>query len=389
MPQFGQYRVKLLDHNAAEVISLFPGDDFLSMSWTHTLNGPGQYRCDLVAETTTKDQFRKRYQILMERNWGDDPADWYEEFVGFHLGQHDWWVNQDVDEHYWASLGLSPEWLIEQPLLHPLANTGNDNWQYYELWWQHGAADDVIKAMVGESMISPADADRIFTQMALQGNTGEGVWSCYEGAWIRLLDAIQNTIGEDGSRGGCDFRVERVTGGYEFKTYAPFFGTDRRRGNSAGLKPVIFSFDNGNMRNPNRQVLWADEVTAAYGGWQGGGMERTIYQRENAAALAEDPYARREAFYNLKDVSQADVIPEILDQKLIDDGQQEFVTVEILQTAGSLYGRDYQHGDLANLDLPDGSSYDVRITEVNGRISGQNEEEIEVVINLWTRGDVT
>ena len=386
MPQFGQYRVVLLDHTANKLIDLFPGDDFLSISWEHKRNQPGAYALELVGDTTTKDRFVKHYQVSIERNWGNDPGDWYEEFTGFHLGYLERWPTEEVDAHYWTSLGMSPEWLVDQPLLQPVANTGNANWAYYDLWWNHGYADDVIKSMVGESMVSCADEDREFSQVVVEGNEGLGVWSCYEGSWVRLLDAVTDAIGEDGTKGDCDFRVVRVAGGYEFKTYSPFFGTDRRQGNAYGNKPTVFSFENGNVKNPEKQVLWANAVTAAYGGWQGGGMERSIYLRENAAALAESPYARREGFYDLRDVAQADVIDGILDQTLIDDGEKEIVSAEILQTNACLYGRDWWFGDLVTLDLPDGTSYDMRVIEVRGRISGDNEEEIEGTIELWTRG---
>lgn len=391
MAQFGQYRVYLLDWDGDKLTQLFPGDDFLSITWGHKRNQPSSYRVELVAETTTKDRFLKHYQVLVERNWGSAAGDWYEEFVGFHLGSDEWWVNPDdgADEHYWASIGLSAEWLIDQPLLHPVANIASDLFSYYDLWWNHGYADDVIKAMVGESMVNPADEDRTFTQMALQGDMGQGTWGCYEGSWLRLLDAVLDAIGETGDRGGCEFRVERVTGGYEFKTYAPFYGTDRRRGNPDGNKPTIFSFDNGNMRNPRRQVLWGEAVTVAYGMWQGGGMERTIYQRTNDTALAESPYSRREGAYDLRDVSQPDQVDGILDQLLIDDGEQEIVTAEILQTDACLYGRDWWYGDLVTLDLPGGLSYDMRVTEVAGRIDGENEEQIDGLIELWTRAAVS
>lgn len=388
MPQFGQYRVYLLDWDGNKVTQLFPGNDFLSIAWSHKRNQPGEYVLELVAETTTKDRFRKHYQVLIERNWGAAPGDWYEEYTGFHLGELERWPTGDVDEHYWQSLGLSPEWLIDQPLLQPLVNQGNPNWTYYDQWWAFDAADNVIKLMVGENQTSPADTDRTFDNLALQGSTGEGTYGCYEGEWVRLSDAIIDTIGEDGSRGNCDYKVSRVSGGYEFRTYAPYFGTDRRRGNSAKRKPVIFSFENGNMANPERRILWGNAITVAYGGWQGGGMERTIYTELNAAALAESPYARREGFYDLRDISTPDAIPGALQQKLIDDGIQALVTADIRQTDACLYGRDWWHGDLVTLDLPDGTTYDMRVVEVQGRISGQNEEEITGVIELWDRAEV-
>ena len=390
MPRFGQYRVKLCGWTGTPISDLFPGDDFQSISWEHKRNQPGAYACELVGEAATKDSFKKHYQVLIQRNWGTAPGDWYDEYAGFHLGYLEKWPTDEVDAHYWTSLGLSPEWLIDQPLLQPVVNVGNPNWPYYDLWWNHGYADDVVKSMVSESLVSPevcpvSGADRAFTQVTVEGDEGEGVWSCFEGSWVRLLDAVTDAVGEDGTKGDCDFRVERVSGGYEFKTYSPFFGTDRRRGHCN--RPTVFSFQNGNIKNPEKQVLWATAVTAAYGGWQGGGMERGIYYAENADALAETPYSRREGFYDIRDVSQSDVILGMLDQKLIDDGETETVSAEILQTDACLYGRDWWFGDLVTLDLPDGTSYDMRVIEVRGRISGENEEEIEGVIELWNRAE--
>ena len=389
MAQFGQYRVYLLDWDGDVVTQLFPGNDFLSISWEHKRNQPGAYRCELVAETDTMDRFLKHYQIKVERNWGNAPGDWYEEYVGFHLGNHEWWVNSDqIDEHYWASMGLSPEWLVSQPMLQPVA-TANPDYYRYDLWWGHGAADDIIKDMVGQSMVSPTDANRDFANMALQGSTGEAIWGCFEGTWIRLSDAITDAIGPTGDKGGCDFRVERVAGGYEFRTYTPFYGTDRRRGNADGNKPVIFSFENGNIRNPDYKEIWAEEVTAAYGGWQGTGATQIIIEETNADALAESPYSRRESFYDVRELASQDMVSGYLQQKLIDDGLQTFVSAQILQTDACLYGRDWGFGDLVTLDLPGGRSFDMRIVEVQGSIDGQNEERIEGMVELWTREEIT
>ena len=389
MPVFAAYRVSLLDWTGTPIYTLFPGDDFLSITWQHVRNAPGTYRLELVAETTTRDRFYPHYQVLIERNHDPtNPLTWQEEFVGFHLGSDEWWVNPDdgADEHYWASVGYSPEWLLTQPQLQPVRNVGNDNWAYYDLWWASDTADNVIKLMVSENLASPADDDRAYANVTVEGNEGAGNWGCYEGRWVPLMDAILDSIGEDGARGGCDFQVVRVAGGYQFQTCAPFCGTDRRRGNTDGNKPTVFSFDQGNMRNPRYRNLWAEAVTAAYGGWQGGGMEQTIYLEENAAALAASPYARREGYYPVDDINTPDEIPSYLQQKLIEDGEQEYVEATIMQTDACLYGRDFQHGDLCTLELPGGRTFDVQVTEVNASINGQDEERIEGIIEVWTRG---
>ena len=130
--------------------------------------------------------------------------------------------------------------------------------------------------------------------------------------------------------------------------------------------------------------MWANAVTAAYGGWQGGGMERGIYQQENAAALAESPYRRRAQFYDLRDLVQPDVIEAYLRQKLNDDGKKEILTFNLIQTNACLYGRDFQMGDLCTAIAFD-KTFDVRITDVVGRLSGENEEEIDGLAESWTR----
>jgi len=382
MPQFGNYRVHLLDWSGNKVTQIYPATDFLKVDWEHVRNGPGAYRVDLVAETTTKDLFLKHYGVLIERNWGDDPNDWYEEYVGIHLGEHEWWVHGDVDEHYWASLGLSPEWLISQPLLEPLS-TANPDYYRYDLWWKHGPSDDVVKAMVANSMVSATETARNFSQFAVQGNAGEGYSGCLEGAWVRLEDAVLDAIGEDGARGNCDFKVVRVTGGYEFRTYVPFYGTDRRKGYAD--TPTIFSEENGNVKNFDRKIIWAEEVTVSRGGWRGTGETERIITEENAAALDESPYSRREEYYNVKDLASEGSVADYLQQQLVNDGKQTFVTAEILQTDSCLYGRNWRQGDLVTLIFPDGTEYSMRVVEANGSLEPDKEEIIEGTIELWTR----
>lgn len=379
MPTFSAYEIWLCDWTGAQV-ALLSGPGLVSLEWQHVLNGPGVYRLELVAETSTPALFKIDYGVRVMRDYG---AGLYEEYYGFHLDSEEWLQSGEVDEHYWASAGMSPEWLLDQPLVQPVPSP-NPNYDTYDLWWANGPADDVMKQMVSESMGGGAATDRQFSYVTVQGNTGQGVSSSYEARYDRLLEVLQDMAGE---RGGADFRMARTGTGFEFRTYAPYYGTDRRVGNSAGNKPALFSLELENILYPSRQVIRHAEATAVYGGWQGGGMERTIYTATNATALAESPFRRREVFVDLRDVVQADVIPAMLAQALIDQGKQEVVTFTPVQTGACLYGRDWALGDLVTLDLW-GSRYDMRIVEVSGRIDGSNEEEIVGTAELWTRGDV-
>ena len=156
-------------------------------------------------------------------------------------------------------------------------------------------------------------------------------------------------------------------------------------GNADGNKPTVFSLELENVLNPRRKVQRSNEVTVIYGGWQGGGQERDIYIAENATAMAESPYRRREMFMDLRNVSQADTIPGILDQALIDNGKQEFVTFDPIQTNNCMYGQDWNLGDLVTLELWD-NTYDMRIVEIIGEVNGDVEERITGKAELWTRG---
>ena len=194
MPEFADYEIWLCDWDRTRITPLM-GSDFMGLRWQHTLNQPGGYRLELVAETTTKDDFVIDYGIQVMRNFG---TGFYEEFYGIHQNTEEWLTSGDVDEHYWASEGMSPDWLLTQPLLQPI-KTQNPTWIFYDLWWAHGAADDVIKQMAAESMgetavsdwydiatgkmLPQADADteseRGVSNFAVEGDAGlsTGVWT--------------------------------------------------------------------------------------------------------------------------------------------------------------------------------------------------------------------
>lgn len=376
MPNFATYELWLCDWTGAQIAYL-SGTDLVSFSWQLRLNEPGTFRYEVVAETDKQSLFKIDYILKLLRDYG---AGLYEEFVGFHLNSEEWLTQND--EHYWASYGLGPEWMLDQPLLQPLP-TPNPDFPRYETWWMHGPADDVMKAMVSESMGSAAATPRQFTYLAIEGNNSAGAVSCYDGRYVRLLQALQSIADE---RGETDFKVVRLpSGGFEFRTYCPRYGTDRRRGYA--VVPTVFSLELQNVGEPRRTIKRSTEVTVAIGGWEGSEQDQELFERLNATALAESPYRRREQYYDMSNVVQSDIVNGMLDQYLIDDGKLEAVQFTPLQTNACLYGRDWNLGDLVTLELWN-YEYDMRITEVNGRISGENEEEIVAVAELMWEGNV-
>lgn len=376
MPHFADYELYLCGHQGNQVI-LLTGPEMLEFKWSLTLNGPGVYSCTLVAESGIQDYFRKHYGLKLMRDYGDG---FYEEFYGFHLSKREWLQSSEVDEHYWESRGLGPEWLLDQPLIWPIKSS-NPNYQFYDMWWASGTADDVMKQMASESIGGGADEDRQFSNFVVEGNKGEGVYSCFEARFDRLLASMQDIAGDEYE---ADFRVVRTGAGFELRSYSPYFGTDRRRGTA---DPTIFSLELANMQNPEHMVDWREEVTYLIGGWQGTRAGQALYFAQDATAMAETPFSRREDFIDLQSLSQSDPIPDIMSNELYNRRKVETVSFELLQTDACLYGRDWNLGDLVTLDLW-GYSYDMRITGVNGAIDGQNEETIVGIAELYGTGNI-
>lgn len=376
MPHFADYELYLCDHQGNQVISL-TGPEMLEFKWSLTLNGPGVFSCTLVAESGIQDYFRKHYGLKLMRDYGDG---FYEEFYGFHLAKREWLQSSEVDEHYWESRGLGPEWLLDQPLIWPVQSS-NPNYQFYDLWWASGTADDVIKQMASESIGGGADEDRQFSNFVVEGNNGQGIYSCFEARFDRLLASMQAIAGDEYE---TDFRVVRTEAGFELRTYSPYYGTDRRRGTT---DPTIFDLERGNMQNPDHLVDWREEVTYLIGGWQGARAGQALYFAQDAAVMAETPFSRREDYTDLQSLSQSDQIPDIMVNELYNLRKVEEVSFELLQTDACLYGRDWNLGDLVELDLW-GYSYDMRITGVNGRISGADEETIVGIAELYGSGNI-
>lgn len=378
MSQFASYELWLCDWTG-EQIAYLSGNDLVSFSWQHKLNDAGVCRFQCVAETVTKDLFRKHYGMKLMRDYG---SGFYEEYYGFAIDTEEWLTSNQVDEHYFAVLGMSPEWLLDQPLLQPVPDTGV-GYIMYDKWWQYGPADDVVKLMVSESMGAGAYPTRQFANFIVQGDTGLGANASYEGRYVRLLDAIKSVVGENAL---TDFRVVRVPGGFEFRTYSPFYGTDRRRGYST--QPTIFSTALQNVLNPVRKVTTSQAATAIYIGWTGSGSQQDVYPLgdwngyTDPVALAESPYSRRELYIDGSGIDSSDSIAAYAAQELIDQGTIETVLFDPIQTNSCLYPLHWGIGDLVTLDLW-GKSYDMRITEIGGSIDGQNEEQIIGKAEIW------
>lgn len=424
MPEFARYQVWLCDWAGDRILSVFPGREMVSLAWQHTINDVGSYRLQLVAETDLYRAFAPHYGLLIERDYGDG---WYEEFYGFHLDSEEWieTSEQGEDAHYWLSMGGSPEWLLTLPLLQPVARKETEwvvDWEslspqcremirrdpttgryvipqgcikafnralhlethtFYDNWWYYGPADDAIKQMVRESILDDTGLFRFYAYVAVEGNRSEGREITAEGAWVKLLDAIIDAIGQDGSRGNCDFRMTHEQGGFVFRTYSPIYGVDRRLGRSE--RPTVFSIEDGNLLNPRRRINRTQAASKIYAGWQGGGSEQELFLYVNADELQISPFSVGEVYVDVRDATSPDSVSSRCQLLAGEYSTRREIEFDVVETPSCRYGRDWGIGDLVTLKLW-GEEYDMRIIEVTGSLTGEEEEKISGKASLWLRG---
>jgi hypothetical protein len=178
---------------------------------------------------------------------------------------------------------------------------------------------------------------------------GGAVWS---GA--KAFENLLTTIQEISAAVSLDFGIVGVgVALFEFQV-RPIWGDDRSTVglvhatglNGAGNAPVVFALEYGNMINPKYRKSRTDEVNAVISMGQGLAGNRLLTLRTDAAAIAESPWNLKESSRGASDEYTTAQQQSGGDAYLADNQAKETFEFEIVQTPGSLYGREYFFGDL-------------------------------------------
>jgi len=116
--------------------------------------------------------------------------------------------------------------------------------------------------------------------------------------------------------------------------------------NGAGNPPVVFALEYGNMINPVYRKSRTEESNAVISMGQGLAGNRLLTLRTDAAAIAESPWNLRESSRGASDEYTTAQQQSGGDAYLIENQAKETFEFQIVQTPGSLYGREYFFGDL-------------------------------------------
>lgn len=213
-----------------------------------------------------------------------------------------------------------------------------------------GPADDIIKAYVYENAGGGATAgasplrvtNGVTPGLTVAPNLGQA--ASYEGAhaWRNLLETIRD-IGEVKS---VDFDV--VWGGsaspltWEFRTYHPRLGTDRRAGTAA---PVVFAPHFANMQNPSHTRSRTEEVSSVLVLGPGEGPLRDTTLR-TSIHTGDSPWNVIELDHNASGEDREAALNDAGDGVLHEKRPNISFTFDVIQTPHTAYGKHYFLGDL-------------------------------------------
>lgn len=159
-----------------------------------------------------------------------------------------------------------------------------------------------------------------------------GTWSC---AWDNLLETLQGLA----SIGGGDFDLARsAANAFEFRWYTGQRGTDRR-------STVKFAVNLGNMDQPEYTDDRLSEATVMIVGGQGEGSVRTVVVRTGADYAAGNDI---EEFLNGSSYSTTAGLQTAGDEELEKTRAKPVFKFEPLQTPATFYGVHYFLGDLVS-----------------------------------------
>jgi hypothetical protein len=246
-------------------------------------------------------------------------------------------------------------------------------------------ADDMMKAIVDEQLVSHATTARNLSNLTVAADTTSA--SSISKAFSRqnvykLLQDIADTARNAGEY-LCFDVVRTSRNEFQFRTYFGQRGNDHTFGSG---DPRYIGPSYGNLSEPS--VIMFDrrnERNYAYAGGQGEGADRVIETSENTTRTGASPYNRREVWVDSRHSDDTDIIQGRADEAVEKGRPIRMLTGKLTETAGMRFGIDYGFGDLVTAEAF-GFSVDCHLDYIQGiyRASGSPIE----VINTNLRGEL-
>lgn len=366
------YQVRIYDKTGTLQVVL---DRFRALTIEHRTNFASTLTISMYDDPNVVQHFTLDSLIEVRRRYPEAGLDWYTEYIGFHrTPQHQ---ITEADARIFTSYSRGLLDLINRRSVRYYADTDG-------AVKGPAPADDVIKDYVRENAGPLATTtNRRVTEGAFPGLTVAANLSQappYEGAnaWRPLLDTIRD-IGEPHT---VDFDVKWLGGvNFEFRTYWPQQGTDRRYGNPGQM---IFSIEAGNMTDISHTISRTDEVTdvLVLGPGEGPLRDTTLVQAPTEI-IAQSPWNLIEQNQDAANEDRLNALMDIGRQVLYEKRAILSFTFQPIQTPITAYQQHYFLGDIVTCQFS-GLTANVKIRAITIALS-ENQERITLELEEETQ----
>lgn len=366
----GRYIVQILDHDGTPR-TLVEGYEYLE--YTRAINGKGHHgwgsfhlhgaREELPVGELTLDRLLSVQRLPPDGLWRVD-------FEGLQRRRQDY-LSGDDDVLRTVCEGFDLRSLVKRRVI-----AVPDGQAALQL---SGHFTDVCRELV-DLQAGPAAGDRALPYFAVQAPQGDGPAApeALNFRYVNLAEELETYAGGV----GFDFDVVRAGSSYLFRIDYPMQGVDRRVGNPDGRPAQVFSVGLGNVKTIT--VTWdrSREVTAAYVLGDGFGATRErLWRYSLIDAQYDSPWNRVEVLVeSSQDSHTADLMAQG-DAAVTHFQSYVAFELEALPVPGSLYGADWDLGDLVTVRWDD-TNYPGRVVQVRVVVDGTGEH-IQPQIVYW------
>lgn len=308
---------------------------FLDLAYTKRVNVPGALKIALDGRHELVKLLADKWLVEVWRRTAS--RDWYRDFVAVYR-QPEW--SYDRSPRFAGICSGLLSMLTWRIVNWPAGVSGKSE-------FRNVRAETIMKTLVdanagaGATMAAGRKRDGVIAGVSVETDAGRGAVLDFYCHGQKLLEALQDLA----AVGGGDFDLVR-TGpqAYEFRFFEGQRGQDR-------TGQVVFSVERNNMSHVSYTESRLDEATVACVWGQGEGVDRDYTDRTGANYDAGNDI---EVYVSATDVPLGETsgLAARGDQKLKElEATAEF-KFKALERPGSMYGVDYEVGDLVSVVNP-------------------------------------
>lgn len=242
---------------------------------------------------------------------------------------------------------------------------------------QSGAADNLIKSIVDDNFVNPTDATRDMAGLSVGPNLSAAPTIDKSFAWRNTLEVIHDLCAASAEAGMyLGFEVQPSSSGFQVVTFTDQRGVDR-----SGDTSALFSLERRNLASGTLTYDYSDQATRMIGGGPGEGSERIVQRASDTVAQGQSPYGLIEAFHQAtqQGTTAGQVLDEAEGELWSRRGRVRF-SGAAQQVQGSLYGVNYQWGDIVPVSFL-GTSIACRISTIKNRVARGSGEQLDIQLS--------